>query len=256
MVAPLQGLLVELIRRQILTERLAPDTLLPDRDVLSKCYEVPSDVVASVLEELAKEAFLVRSPLGYRVRPLPVGANVLVRERDALAAKLRERIMGGEFLPNQELPPRTGLALHYCVTTNTVLRAMYLLQAAGLAEEFRPPARAEQAQQVVEKMRRAIRRGRLEPGARLPRRSHLARVFHVSVSVIELAVQALAEIGYVEVVEGLGTYVRAQEHWCLVGPVDRVPPEPSTLSPWFRATPPKLTALSPAQEVTILGVLP
>jgi GntR family histidine utilization transcriptional repressor len=64
---------------------------------------------------------------------------------------------------------------------------------------------------IKEQLKRALRRGRFPPGARMPSESELVAQFHVSRMTVSRALRELSDEGLVVRVKGLGTFA-AQPH--------------------------------------------
>lgn len=62
---------------------------------------------------------------------------------------------------------------------------------------------------IAAELRHDIVQGRLQPGEKLPNETRLAQRFGVNRHTLRQAVQSLAQAGFVRVVQGSGTYVRA-----------------------------------------------
>ncbi|MCP4690669.1 MAG: FadR family transcriptional regulator [Desulfobacterales bacterium] len=63
------------------------------------------------------------------------------------------------------------------------------------------------SQKVAEQILKKIHDGELKPGGRLPSQRELAKLFHVGRSSIREAVNALAVMGYIDILQGKGTFV-------------------------------------------------
>jgi GntR family transcriptional regulator, transcriptional repressor for pyruvate dehydrogenase complex len=71
---------------------------------------------------------------------------------------------------------------------------------------------------VVEDMLTLIRQGEFKLGERLPTEPELSERFDVSRGTLRAAIQELARLGYVEVRQGDGTYLRSPDNETLVQP--------------------------------------
>ena len=74
---------------------------------------------------------------------------------------------------------------------------------------YRSIQRRSAAEQVMKEILNSITEGSLKPGDKLPTERELAKMFGVGRSTVREAVSALAVIGYLEVVQGRGTFLRA-----------------------------------------------
>ncbi|MGD9217559.1 MAG: GntR family transcriptional regulator [Desulfobacteraceae bacterium] len=74
--------------------------------------------------------------------------------------------------------------------------------------EFEAIKKASAPQMVAEQIIKNIEAGRLSPGGRLPAQRDLARQLGVGRSSIREAINALVVLGYLEVIQGKGTYIR------------------------------------------------
>ena len=74
--------------------------------------------------------------------------------------------------------------------------------------EFETIRKASAPQMVAEQIIKKIEAGRLPPGSRLPAQRDLARQLGVGRSSIREAINALVVLGYLEVIQGKGTYIR------------------------------------------------
>lgn len=74
--------------------------------------------------------------------------------------------------------------------------------------EFETIRKASAPQMVAEQIIKNIETGQLPPGSRLPAQRDLARQLGVGRSSIREAINALAVLGYLEVMQGKGTYIR------------------------------------------------
>lgn len=73
---------------------------------------------------------------------------------------------------------------------------------------YRSIQRSSAAEQVMKEILNSITEGALKPGDKLPTERELAKMFKVGRSTVREAVSALAVIGYLEVVQGRGTFLR------------------------------------------------
>jgi GntR family transcriptional repressor for pyruvate dehydrogenase complex len=74
--------------------------------------------------------------------------------------------------------------------------------------EFETIRKASAPQMVAEQIIQKIEVGQLSPGGRLPAQRDLARQLGVGRSSIREAINALVVLGYLEVIQGKGTYIR------------------------------------------------
>ncbi len=73
---------------------------------------------------------------------------------------------------------------------------------------YRSIQRSSASEQVMKEILNNITKGRLKPGERLPTEREFSKMFKVGRSTVREAVSALAVIGYLEVVQGRGTFLK------------------------------------------------
>lgn len=84
------------------------------------------------------------------------------------------------------------------------------LTASSLAPDSPDtPAAVRRWEAIATELRQDIVQGRLQPGQKLPNESQLATRFEVNRHTLRQAVQSLVQAGFLRVVQGSGTYVRA-----------------------------------------------
>ena len=74
--------------------------------------------------------------------------------------------------------------------------------------------RSSAAGQVIKEILNNIMEGTLQPGEKLPTEREFAEMFRVGRSTIREAVSALAVIGYLEVVQGRGIFLKTKLPIC------------------------------------------
>jgi len=73
---------------------------------------------------------------------------------------------------------------------------------------YRSIQRSSASEQVMKEILNNITEGRLKPGEKLPTEREFAKMFEVGRSTIREAVSALAVIGYLEVIQGRGIFLK------------------------------------------------
>ena len=136
-----------------------------------------------------------------------------------IAAKLRERITGGEFATGAALPSEAALCAQYAVARNTLRRALDQLADEGLlavqpgvgrvvVAGDQAKAAGPRYREVAAHLRARIESGELRPGDPLPGEAALAQAYGVARGTARHALAELEGAGLVEAVHGKGRYVR------------------------------------------------
>lgn len=137
-----------------------------------------------------------------------------------IAAALRERIVGGEFVPGATLPSESALCGQYGVARNTLRRALDQLTEEGLIAVR--PGRGRivvspgdgaghpvpQYRAIAADLRAMIESGELRPGQAVPSEAALAARYGVARGTARHALAELEGAGLVESIHGKGRFVR------------------------------------------------
>ena len=142
----------------------------------------------------------------------------------SIAAALRQRIMGGEFVTGALLPSEAELSAEYSVSRNTLRRALTELEDERLitvlpgrgrvvAEPDKPRGDAHSAEPsyrlIAAELRTRIERGELAPGDALPSEAKLTSEYGVSRGTTRQAFLELQVAGLIDAVQGKGRFVKA-----------------------------------------------
>ncbi len=87
---------------------------------------------------------------------------------------------------------------------------------------FKPVKKTKVYEEIVDKVKNMIEKGRLQSGEKLPGERELSEVFHVSRSSVREALRALESQGYLESRQGDGTYIASKPVESLVSPLASV----------------------------------
>ena len=106
------------------------------------------------------------------------------------------------------MPRKKAVDILYMVTIYTV--HMHVEPASLLIAPISPAADGALYQQIVDRLKREIREGRLQPGVALPSFRPLAEDLLVSVITVKRAYEELEREGIIYRRQGLGTFVAEQ----------------------------------------------
>ena len=142
----------------------------------------------------------------------------------SIAAALRQRITGGEFVPGALMPSEAELSAEYSVSRNTLRRALAELEAERLiavlpgrgrvvAEPGKPRSGSRRAEPgyrlIAADLRAKIESGGLAPGDLLPSEAELTSQYGVSRGTTRQAFLELQAAGLIDAVQGKGRFVKA-----------------------------------------------